>query len=140
MEPCTFQPKFEKQQKSTPKKNSLYFRKCNFLALILKKSLYFLKRSFSFLPGNGTLHLSAQVRKLKKFLLLQEMDFLGSNIAKFKETETLKKIPYISENRSPKQASYISGNRTFQSTPREFLILQETETSKKFFIFQEIAC
>ena len=76
--------------------------KYNFLALILKKSLYFLKRSFFFLPGNGTLHFSAQARRLKKFLLFQEMDFLGSNIKKFKETETPKKIPYISENGSPK--------------------------------------
>ena len=51
----TFQSKPKKQKKSTPKKNSLYFRKWNFLTLILKELffffqkklfLYFLKRNF----------------------------------------------------------------------------------------------
>ena len=51
----TYQSKPKKQKKSTPKKNSLYFRKWNFLTLILKELffffqkklfLYFLKRNF----------------------------------------------------------------------------------------------
>ena len=41
----------------------------------------------------------------------------------------------ISGNGNPKKASYISGNRTFQSTARKYLILQETETPKKLIIF-----
>ena len=53
MEPFTFQPQLEKIKKLYPEKDSLYFRKWNFLALILKKFrkrkhrkkiLYFLKR------------------------------------------------------------------------------------------------
>ena len=53
----TFQSKPKKQKKSTPKKNSLYFRKWNFLTLILKELffffqkklfLYFLKINFFF--------------------------------------------------------------------------------------------
>ena len=47
------------------------------------------------------------------------MELLSSNI---------KKIP---GNGNPKKASYISGNGTFQSTPRKFLVFQETETPKK---------
>ena len=59
------------------------------------------------------------------------MELLGSNIKKIQETETPKKIIYISGNRNPKKASYILGNGTFQSTPRKFLILQKTEAPKK---------
>ena len=44
MEPCTSQPKPKKIKKIHPKKNSLYFWKWNFLTLILKRYLYFLKR------------------------------------------------------------------------------------------------
>ena len=39
----TSQPKPPKKQKIYPEKNSLYFEKSNFLGLILKKFLYFLK-------------------------------------------------------------------------------------------------
>ena len=77
------------------------------------------------------------------------MELSGSNIKKFQERETPKKIPYISGNGNPKKPSYISGNGTFQSKPREnflysnmkkfhifsqkqaFAIFQETETPKK---------
>ena len=65
------------------------------------------------------------------------MDLLGSSIKKFQETETPKKTPYISGNRKPKKASDISGNGTFQFTPRKFIILQETEVPKKFLIFSQ---
>ena len=50
------------------------------------------------------------------------------------ETET-QQISYISGNGNPKKASYISGNGTVQSTPRKLLMLQGTETPKKFLIF-----
>ena len=55
----------------------------------------------------------------------------------FQETETPKKIPYISGNENPKKASYISRNGTFQSTLRKLIILQETETLKKFLLFSQ---
>ena len=73
------------------------------------------------------------------------MQFLGSNIRKFQETETPKKNPYTSGNGNPRKASYISGNGTLpfspqaqrikESTPRKFLILQETEAPKNFLYF-----
>ena len=39
-------PKPKRIRKNHPEKNSLYFQKSNFLALMLKKLLYFLKRKF----------------------------------------------------------------------------------------------
>ena len=62
------------------------------------------------------------------------MELFSSNIKRFQETETPKKLSYISVNRSPRK---ISGNGTFQSTPRKFLILQETKTPKKFLTFSQ---
>ena len=58
--PRIFQPKLKKIKKNPPRKNCLYFRKWNFLGLILKK---------------------------------------------IQETETPKKIPYISGNGNPEKAS-----------------------------------
>ena len=67
---------------SPPKKNSFYFRKWNFLALILKK---FLKESFSYISGNGN---------PEKTSYISESNFPSSKNKK---------------NHSEK-ASYISGN------------------------------
>ena len=53
--PHTFRPKLKKIKKSTPKKNSLYFRKWNFITLRSKNFLYFLKGKL-LISGNGTLH------------------------------------------------------------------------------------
>ena len=94
-------PSSKKIKKTHPEKNSLYFKKRNFITLIFKNFLYFRKR------------------------------------------KPWKKIPYISGNRNPKKDYYILGNGTFQptlenikkSTPRKFLILQETEIPKAFLIF-----
>ena len=63
MEPCTLQPELEKINKIHLEKNSLYFVKWNFLALILKE---FGKR----IPG-------------KKLLIFREMELSDSNIKKF---------------------------------------------------------
>ena len=46
----------------------------------------------------------------------------------FRKWKSRKNIPYIRGNANSKIASYISGNGTFQSTPRKFLIFQETDT------------
>ena len=83
---------------------------------------------------------------------------LKKNSFYFSKWNFLVLISKISRNRNPKKACYISANGTFQSTPRKFLILQETKaprkrvifsqkkaflisqerkTSKKFFIYQE---
>ena len=78
--------KFKKKIKTIrPEKNSLYFRKWNFLALILKNLLHFFifqeketRKKISYISGNGnpkrvpyisrdgTLHFSAQASKLEK--------------------------------------------------------------------------
>ena len=79
-----------KNKKNQARKKSLYFRKWNFVALILKKKLlYFSKESFSYI--------SAQARKIKKhsaprkFLMLRKkMGLSDSNIKEFlifQETE-----------------------------------------------------
>ena len=79
----------KKPEKIHPEKNSLYFRKWNFLALILKKFFYFRKWNlalsglnphdfslkipalkkfliFSYISGNGNLHFSIQAQEIKK--------------------------------------------------------------------------
>ena len=53
------------------------------------------------------------------------MELLSSNIKK------------KSGNEKTKKASYISGNGTFQSSPRKFLIFQETEEPKKSLNFRK---
>ena len=81
--------KIQKTRKIHPEKNSLYFRKWNFLALILKKFFYFRKWNlalsglnphdfslkipalkkfliFSYISGNGNLHFSIQAQEIKK--------------------------------------------------------------------------
>ena len=80
-----FKPNLEKMKKIYLKKKSLYFGKCNFLALIFNKS--------SYISGNGN---------PKKFLTFKKMQLSSSNIKKFviystkktflifRETETLK--------------------------------------------------
>ena len=67
------------------------------------------------------------------------MELLSSNIKKIQEMETPQKIPYISENRDPKKASYILGNETFPSTIRKFTIHQEMKTPKKLIFSQKNA-
>ena len=70
-----------KIKKSTPKKNSLDFRKWNFLALRLKKTSYiFSKQFFSYIPGNGT------------FLYFGKRNLLDPRLKKFrKELSELEK-------------------------------------------------
>ena len=79
--------------------------------------------------------------------MFQEMELLSSNIKKLQETETPKKIPYITGNENPRKASYIPGNGTFQlknkKNPllKKFLIFREMELSnskiKKIVIFSQ---
>ena len=58
-------------------------------------------------------------------------------IPSLKKNTPPKKFPFISGNGNPKKASYISRNGTFQSTLRKLIILQETETLKKFLLFSQ---
>ena len=48
-----------------------------------------------------------------------------------------KKISSISGGGNPKNASHISGNGVFQSTPRKFLIFQEKKKTQKCLIFPQ---
>ena len=101
--------------------------------------------------------LSPGSKKIKKFLIFQQMELNGSNIKKFQETETPKKIPYISGNGNHTKAFYLLGNTTFQTrlekisytsvnrNPKKisYIFLKEScsyapeETPKKFLMFQE---
>ena len=81
-------------RKWNPEKSSLYFRKWGFLALILK---------ISYISRNGTLHFSAQARKMKKTYP--------------------EKISDASGNRNPEKNSDISQEKAF-------LIFQGTETKE----------
>ena len=63
------------------------------------------------------------------------MELLSSNIKKNQETETPKKIPYISGEGNPKKAFYILGNRTFQPKPQK---IKKIHLEKKFLIFWEM--
>ena len=74
-------------------KNSLYFRKWNFLALILKNSYIFSKESFSYISGNEAKYFSAQAREIKK--IHPEKNF------------------YTSGNGNPERTPYIFGNGAF---------------------------
>ena len=58
--------KKKKKKKNPPEKNSLYFPKWNFLALILKKFFIFSKESFSYIFSNKTLRFLLQARKIKE--------------------------------------------------------------------------
>ena len=101
-------------------KKFLYFWKWNFLALILKKSLYFLKRK-----------LFLYFLKRKLFLYFRKW-----NPALFNPSSKNKKI-------HPEKISYTSGKGNPErllifSQKKAFLIFSETETLKKFFMFQEM--
>ena len=80
-------------------------------------------KNFSSIICIYLVHFSTQARKSKK-------KYSGNGNPE-------KKIPCIYGNGNLKKASYISGNGTFQSTPRKFLILQEMEILKKFLIFSQ---
>ena len=101
----TFQLKLEKIfKKIRPEKSSLYFRKWNLLALILKK---FRKR-----------------KPRKKFLIFQEREKVKKLLI-FRETNLsvhLEKISYISGRRNTEKNIYISRNKN----PQKILILPET--------------
>ena len=92
-----FSSKFEKKVAS--KKSSNIFRKWNFLALILRNFLYFLKRKLSYISGNGTF-LYFRKRKFQTKLLY----FRKRNSFIFLETDIPPPPPlpkfYISEKQN----------------------------------------
>ena len=120
---CTSQSEPKKPKKIQPGKISLYFRKWNFLALILKKFLYFLKRqlvlyflkkSFSYISGNGSTQFSVQAQKIKEIHLRKISYTLGNgNPEKISYIFAKENFSDISWNRNPQKILYISGNGTF---------------------------
>ena len=90
-----------KKKKNTPKKiNSLYFRKWNFLALIL--------RNFK------------EWKPPQKILVFREMKLFDSTIKKSSGNGNPEnKSPYISGNENHKETFYIFRNGNFQFTLRK---------------------
>ena len=146
----------QKIKKIHPQKNSLCFRKWNFLTLILKKSYIFSKESFSYISGNGTLDFSSQARKIKKihpekisniktFLIFSQK----KAVLIFQETETRKKFIFsqkktflkFQETKILKKIPCISGSSFTCSKSKKFLIFRENGTFqlqlKKLLIFQK---
>ena len=97
-------PSSKKITKIHPVKNSSYFGKWNFQALILKSKLFFLKKSFSYILGNGNPE--------KKIFMFQKMETLKnpyiSSLNKLnKNIETFYPPP------SPKKKKKEKVNKTF---------------------------
>ena len=90
----------------------------------MKKFLiFFQKKNFSYISGNGTLHFPASVPKIfsKKFLIF---------FPALKRFLHFLKKPLIFWKRKPQKNLYISGNGTFlYLRRRNFLILPEMELS-----------
>ena len=85
------------------KKHSLYLRKGNFLALILKeRKPIFSKESLSYISGNGTLHFSPQAVKIKEIHPEKISCILGN--------ENPEKISYIPVNENPQKIPFVLGN------------------------------
>ena len=118
-----FKPQPPKNQnKIHPEKNSLYFRKWNFLALILKKFLhflkiklllYFLKKKFFlyFRKRNPALFSPSSRKKnppRENFLYFRKRKSQKISCAFSKES-----FSYIPGNGNPEKIPYISGNGTF---------------------------
>ena len=139
-EPCTSQPNPKQIKRSTPKKNSLYFQKRNFLALILKKFLYFLKRKLFLYFLKIKLFIYFFKRKL--FLYFQKWNPAFFSPSSKNKKNPSEKISYASGNGNPEKTSYIfskencsdisgngklpkffyiSGNRTFRAQKILFL-------------------
>ena len=130
-----FKPNLEKMKKIYLKKNSLYFGKCNFLALIFKKS--------SYISGNGN---------PKKFLTFKKIRLSSSNIKKFviystkktflifRETETLKtsyiwgsNFPSSKSKNNPLLKSFLHfwKIKLFNSKLKDFLYFRKNFKSLK---------
>ena len=119
------------KQKSSPQKNSLYFGKLNFLALVLKMFLYFLMfQEMETLKGflwNMNLFRPPRQKKLHP-----EMDLSNSKIIKFlifSGNETLHFSDQAQKNIYPGEISYASGN----GNPEKFLIFSQKKAGLIFW-------
>ena len=116
-------------------KNSLYFRKCNFLALILKFFLYFL--------------IFQETETLKKLLIFPETELFNPS-SKNEKNPPRENFLSFRKPKARKNFSYFLKRKLFlyfgKLKPRKNFIFQETEFSyisgkgnpKKLLIFQEV--
>ena len=113
-----------KNKKNSPQKNSLYFKKGDFLALILKNFLHLLifqetktLKKNPYISGN---------RNPKKLLIFLEIEFFNPSS---------KNINII----RPQKIRYILGNfLTLILNPEKMSYIQEKKTLKKFLIFSQM--
>ena len=93
---------------------------------------FFFRRTFRYQPSKFSPKKDFLYFFLKN-LLLKSFPYFLKEVNNFQQTEPppQKKISYTSGNKNPKKTFYISGNGTFQSSPRNFLTLSETKTLKK---------
>ena len=122
-EPC------QKIKKDHPKKNSLYFRKWNVLALISKEILYFWKWNHAlFRPSSKNKNNPPR----ENFLSFRKRKPLEFSYFLKKSCSYILETFYILGNRDPEKTSYISGSN-FQSSKND-----KKHTLEKLLIFQEI--
>ena len=107
-----FSSKFEKKVAS--KKSSNIFRKWNFLALILRNFLYFLKRKLSYISGNGTF-LYFRKRKFQTKLLY----FRKRNSFIFLETDTPPPAPLFPNFIFQKNRTFLYLKKNFQISEKQ---------------------
>ena len=110
----TFQPTLGKRKYIHPPKNSSYFRKCNFLTLILKK---FRKRKS--LQKFLIFQVTETLKKLFIFRETEPFSLPRKNFLYFRKREPRKKIFIFQETETPKKSSYF--------WKRNYAIFEETE-------------
>ena len=95
---------------------------------ITKTSLFTVLCVASSISWSYLAQFSARARKnkknppRKKFLIFQAVELSSSNIEKFHEMEDPPKNSLCFRKRNSEKASYTSGNETFQSTTKKFLV------------------
>ena len=111
----TSQPKSKKPEKIHPEKNSLYFRRWNFLALVLKKfyisgnePLHFMVSTLKLFPKKISHIFSEKKTALKKFLMLSYTSENGSlhfsaQARKIKEINPEKILSYFTKRKPCKK-------------------------------------
>ena len=111
-----------------PQKDSLYFSKWNFLAVVLENFLYFL--IFLETETQKKILILQKTEAIKELLVFLEME-LFSPSSKNKIKNPSQKISYIFSKES---CSYISGNEN----PEKIFFISGNRNPKRRFIFQEV--
>ena len=111
-----------------PQKDSLYFSKWNFLAVVLENFLYFL--IFLETETQKKILILQKTEAIKELLVFLEME-LFSPSSKNKIKNPPRKISYIFSKES---CSYISGNEN----PEKIFFISGNRNPKRRFIFQEV--